>query len=274
MRTDQQEQASGAGQAPDAHTRTAGSGRLTFTRLAAIGGIVCLLSLSFGLAVALVGLSQVRAELADLQAAVRASRQASARPPGPPPQVLPDEPVSILTAQLKGNLNAKVAVIEFSDFQCPFCASFAQATFPALESQYVATGKVLWAFKHLPLDQIHPSARRAAEAAECGGQEGKFWEMHDQLFLNPRRLEPADLSRYASTVGLNAEQFDRCIAGEASAAVMADVVEATRLRLSGTPAFFLGTVESGRVTVTEMLSGAKSLQAFQSVIDGLLASGS
>jgi protein-disulfide isomerase len=110
-----------------------------------------------------------------------AAREARPAPP------LPTEPVSLDGAALKGSSSANIAIIEYSDFQCPYCAKFVRDTFPLLNRRYIETGKVLFAFRHLPLDNIHSLAHRAAENAECARQQGKFWEMHDALSrIRPR----------------------------------------------------------------------------------------
>lgn len=164
-----------------------------------------------------------------------------------------------------------VVTLEFSDFQCPFCSRFTLTTFPELQSEYLNTGKVLLAFRHLPLDQIHPNAREAAEAAECAGRQGKFWELHDTLFLDPNRLSRDDIQGYAAAVGLRQPDFGRCLDGEASGRVAADVAEAMKLQVYGTPAFLLGVLESdGRLRVMERMSGAQQIGPFRAVLDRLL----
>lgn len=196
----------------------------------------------------------------------RASQVARPRPP------LPVEPISLDGATLKGDRHAKVAVIEFSDFQCPFCGRFARDILPALEEKYVRPGKVLVAFRHLPLP-IHTMAQKAGEAAECAGQQGRFWDMHDKLFLDPRQLGDENLREQAAALGLNTKQFDVCLAGETAAKVRTDAESGRLLAITGTPAFLVGTVQTdGRVKVTERLSGAQPVTVFESVIDRVLAS--
>ena len=124
-------------------------------------------------------------------------------------------------------------------------------------------GKVRLAYRDYPLENIHPLARRAAEAAQCARDGGKFWEYHDVLFAQSPKLAPDDLKRYAREVGLEAEKFDACLAGGThKAAVQKDIDEATRLGINGTPAFFI----NGR-----MLTGAQPVEAFARIIDDELA---
>jgi|SRR5436309_4597280 len=94
----------------------------------------------------------------------------------------------VADAPTLGLTDAPVTVVEFSDYQCPFCGRFYSTTLPALKRDYIDTGKVRYVFRDYPLDQIHPQARKAAEAAHCAGDQGKYWEMHDRLSKISRRL--------------------------------------------------------------------------------------
>jgi protein-disulfide isomerase len=166
---------------------------------------------------------------------------------------------------------ARVAVIEYSDFECPFCGKFARETLPALEAKYVRTGKVLLVFRQFPLP-IHALAYKAAEGTLCAGRQDRFWEMHDQLFLN-RALDEGSLRRYARVIGLNEQQFESCLQGEAADAVRQEVESGKTLGVSGTPTFLLGYIQpDGRLKVTERLSGAQPVAAFEAVLDRLLRS--
>jgi len=192
--------------------------------------------------------------------------QAASRSPRlQPPEPLPLEPVSIDGAASKGTEDAPVVLIEYSDFQCPFCGKFARETLPALEQQYVNPGKVLLVFRHLPLNQIHPYAQKAAEAAACAGRQGKFWPMHEQLFEDQAHLDDASLKRRARTLGLNSVRFATCLGGgEVTEEVHRDSANGSQLQISGTPTFLVGTkTTDGRVKVVQRLSGALPLGQFQ-----------
>jgi protein-disulfide isomerase len=154
------------------------------------------------------------------------------RRPEPP---LPAEPVSLNGAITKGSRDAKVALIEYSDFECPFCGRFARDTLPLLEEEYVRPGRVLVGFRHYPL-RIHPRAPKAAEAVECAGEQKKFWEMHDRLFQEPRQLEEASLRAHAREIGLNGQAFDACLDGRMTAKIQADMDEGRRLKVTRTKA--------------------------------------
>ena len=164
--------------------------------------------------------------------------------------------LSVNGAPSKGSEKAEVTIVKFEDFQCPYCKAV-QPNFQEVLKRY--DGKVRLVHKDLPLDQIHPQARQAAEAARCADDEGKFWEYHDRLYASSPNAAPEDLRLYAKDLGLNQELFDKCLArGKYKAAIQKDLNEAANLGLTGTPAFFINGRE---------LSGAQSVQAISQIID-------
>jgi protein-disulfide isomerase len=176
----------------------------------------------------------------------------------PPPAIRVE--VSIHGAPVRGSADAPVTIVEFSDFECPFCKQ-TRPTLKQLLERY--PGKVRLVYRDFPLDSIHPQARRAAEAARCASDQGKFWEYHDVLFTQSPELALEDLRRYGGQVGLDVTKFDACLtAGVYKAAVQRDLDEGTRLGITGTPAFFI----NGRI-----LSGAQPIEAFTRLIDQELA---
>lgn len=185
---------------------------------------------------------------------------------------LPKDPVNISKDPLKGDRNAKVALIEYSDYQCGFCSRFVKDTYPQLDTEYIKTGKVQYVFRDLPLD-FHKQAFKAAEAAHCAGEQGKFWEMHDHLFSNQKALTPEDLTKHAGTLGLSTSSFQTCLeSGRFAADIRKDMTEASSSGATGTPTFLLGTINrDGTVKVTKKLVGAKSYAEFKTAIDSLLA---
>jgi protein-disulfide isomerase len=192
--------------------------------------------------------------------------QERSRPAAP----LPSAPVPIDGAETRGSRNAKVAVIEFSEFECPFCGKFAKESWPVLQSQYVDSGKVLWAFRNLPLEKIHSHALRAAEAGACASEQGRFWQLHDILFDNQPRLDDEALKEYSNRAGLNATRILECLPTR-EARIRADIAMAEKLGVTGTPAFFLGTVEAdGQVKIVDRISGAVPVSQFQASLDKLI----
>lgn len=192
-------------------------------------------------------------------------------PPTPIEDVAPFE-LSVTRSVTKGSLTAKIALIEFSDFQCPFCGRHFQTVYPELQRQYIENGKAIYVFRNLPLSALHPQAMKAAEAGECAREQGKFWEMHDRLFTNQNAIAAADLIRSSESLGLDADAFKECLEnGKATSIIQRDLDEAQRLNLTGTPAFFLGDLKpDGTVHVTKRILGAQPLQVFQSAFESIL----
>src|SRR5262245_18759547 len=176
----------------------------------------------------------------------------------PPPVVR--VAVSTDGAPVKGAVNAPVTIVEFTDFHCPFC----KTVLPTLQELAAKYGdKVKLVFRDLPIDQLHPGARKAHEAARCAGDQGKFWAYHDVLFDKAPRASADDLKAYARQVGLDLARFDQCVAsGKHADMVQRDIDEGTRLGLRGTPVFFINS---------ELLMGAQPLENFARVIDRELA---
>ena len=114
------------------------------------------------------------------------------------------------TDHVLGNPNAKVTVIEYSDFECPFCGRMFSETLPKIKENFVKTGEVKFIYRHFPLRSIHQYAQKAAEASECASEQGKFWEYHDIIFERQNSLNLESLKLWGAELGLNANQFDSC----------------------------------------------------------------
>jgi protein-disulfide isomerase len=189
----------------------------------------------------------------------------------------PSQPGSaVATVSIAGNLvmgkkDAPVTMIEFSDYQCPFCKRFFETTLPTLKAEYIDSGKVRYVFRDFPLDQIHPHARKAAEAAQCAGDQGKYWEMHDLLFQNQQALQVESLKAHARSLRLNATAFDSCLdRAEYAAEVQKDFDDGVAVGVRGTPSFFIGRTRSDNTIQGVFLSGALPTPAFRQVIDKAL----
>lgn len=207
-------------------------------------------------------LAAVKTSLASLEVAVKAAaapRPAAAATGRPDP----NQRYSVTTdgSPSVGAADAKVSIVAFSDFQCPFC-SRAVPTLEQVEKEY--GDKVRIVFKHLPLS-IHPKAPAAHAAAEAAHRQGKFWEMHDLIFGNQREMSPERYLQYATELGLDVEKFKKDLeSAEVKKRIDDDTSEASRLNVRGTPAFFI----NGRY-----LSGAQPFETFKQRIDEELASG-
>jgi len=158
-------------------------------------------------------------------------------------------------ARLRGNPKAPVRIVEFSDFQCPYCRT-AEPTLKDLLAKY--EGRVSLAYRDFPLRQIHGQAQLAAEASRCAGEQGKFWEYHDQLFANPDKLDRKNLVDFASSLKLDEKRFDSCLAsGKYRPQIETDLQEGMRAGVEGTPGFFINGI---------LLSGAQPESAFEQII--------
>lgn len=209
--------------------------------------------------------------------------QQRAAPPAPRAAAAPavtelqDVVLSIDGAPVKGDKDAKVTLIEFSDYQCPFCGRHFRQTLPQLESEYIKTGKVKYVLRDFPIASLHPQAAKGHEAAHCAGEQGKYWEMHGRLFTNQRAMSPKDLADHAQAIGLESTKFQECLSsGRYAAQVRRDLEDGEKAGVRGTPTFFLGVTEPGdptKVKAVKALKGAFPYQSFKDAIDSLLASG-
>lgn len=162
-----------------------------------------------------------------------------------------------------GPADARITIVEYSDFQCPYCKMFYENTYIRLRQRY--GDQVRFVFRDFPLDSIHPQARPAAEAAQCAHEQGKFWEYHDVIFANQQALQPQDLKRYAQQLGLDTEKFNNCVdTRKYQASVEADFQDGVRRNVTGTPTFFI----NGQVLV-----GAQPFESFQTLIDQFAGAG-
>lgn len=192
----------------------------------------------------------------------------------PAPQTV-DLPIDIANVPHMGADDAKIAVVEFSDFECPYCGRHFESTFPKIANDYVKTGKLLYVIRDFPIAQLHPHALKAAEAGRCAADQGKFWPMHDMLFSNQEHLEAADLLSYAALIGLDKNLFQQCLQ---SGAHTQDVQQAIKygvsLGLNATPTFFIGRIDKDRGTIRAVteLAGAYPYSIFKQKLDELLSS--
>ena len=164
---------------------------------------------------------------------------------------------------VKGDENAPVTIVEFSDFECPFCASFYRDTLPQVISEYIDTGKAKLYYRHYPLD-FHPSAKKLAVASECANEQGKFWEMHDIIFDNQAAGDFADetITSWAGELGLDTGSFSACLAsGKYDDKIAQDLAEGAEAGVDGTPSFYVNG---------ERIVGAQPFESFKALIDSKL----
>lgn len=211
-----------------------------------------------------------------LFAKVESLQQGSAAPvaqqPANPNNAAPQEPAAPDPEQVKkdlkmghfpvkGNENAPVTIVEFSDFECPFCGRFYEETLPQIQKEYIDTGKVKLYYRHYPLS-FHPKAVPLALASECANDQGAFWQMHDKIFDNNSTVSTATddtFKQWAVELGLNAATFNECYDSKThQAKVDGDFADGGAVGVSGTPTFYI----NGR-----QLVGAMPFASFQAIID-------
>jgi protein-disulfide isomerase len=175
--------------------------------------------------------------------------------------------MSLPPRDTKGSPTARVALIEFSDFQCPFCGRYARESSPAIQKEFVDSGKVVYVFRHLPLQTIHPFAVKAAQAAECAGMQNQFWAMHDVLFQDQHALEPSQLRVYAERLRLDLPTCGDCV--DAPPDILGpDLAEAQRIGITSTPTFLIGAIRPDRtVEVVSRINGAQPLDVLRAALE-------
>lgn len=170
-----------------------------------------------------------------------------------------------------GREDAPVTVVEFTDYQCPFCRKFHSDTFTELKKSYIDTGKVRFVSRDLPLD-LHSNALAAAMAARCAGEQNKFWEMRDMLLAMDADLSPGALTKYGDQINLNMRSFEACVNEKKyDAAIQKDVADAGALGIAGTPSFVVGKAENGRINGIRIVGTVPS-SVFQASINNQLTS--
>ena len=212
-------------------------------------------------------LQALRNEVGQLKKAVDDIHRVAVRPrvPPPPPSITLDDD------EVMGRPEAKVALVEFSDFQCPYCRRFHNQTFPKLKESYIDSGKIRYIFRDFPLEQLHPQAIKASIAANCAGQQGKYWDMHHALYTNQNRIGPDLFTELAQSLELDLLAFETCLEDPAQKEeVEKDLAYGKSLGVRGTPHYFIGRIEGDKLVDVKRVSGAQSYQAFANVIDSLL----
>lgn len=175
-----------------------------------------------------------------------------------------------------GEPTARATIVEFTDFQCPYCGEYAREGFGKIVEHYVKTGRVRYVIRNFPIEQIHPLAEKAAESAMCANEQGKYWPAHLLFFDNQQalgeviRLQDAD----AVTVGIERRKFDQCLAAKHTTdAILRDLTDGVMLGVKGTPTFFLGYPDlknSSQIRAVKSLVGAPPIHEFYAAIEELL----
>ena len=215
------------------------------------------------------GQEQMQKDLAEIRKLLeQGARAAPARPAFQPTDF------SVGDSPTLGSATAPVTLVEFSDYQCPFCKRHATTVMPDIIKEFVDSGKVRIVMREFPIENLHKNAKDASLAALCSNEQGKYWQMHDVLFANQKALAPDDLKKYAATLGLDTDAFNRCLdEGKYAQQVAASVSEGQKLGISGTPSFVVGLTDKadpGKVRLTRFIRGAQPLSAFRQNLNELL----
>jgi protein-disulfide isomerase len=216
------------------------------------------------------GQAAMRRQLAEIKSLVQRSggQPQAAREPE-----LPDVTIDLAGFPMMGEADAPITVVEFSDFQCPYCARHVQETLPKLKEEFVATGKIRYAAGDFPLPS-HTEAFKGSVAAHCAGEQGKFWEMGHKIFEHYREINAETLPGYAEEVGLDVAKFEECFAsGRHDEAINKRKAAGSSASVTGTPMFLLGyTDEDGtEFKPVEAIRGAHPFPEFERKIEELLA---
>ncbi|MFN1649031.1 thioredoxin domain-containing protein [Vibrio rotiferianus] len=216
-------------------------------------------------------ISQLTKEVGKLDNEVKEMKDLAFKPPKKERPTLPNQPnfTEDGTRPLLGNREAKIAIIEFSDFQCPYCKRFTDSTFKQIKSNYIDTGKVQYIARDFPLS-FHSKAMGAAIAAACSLQQNAYWPMRGMLFSNIKDLGEEFYQKAASDLSLNLEEFNKCIKDQSIAKkVEQDLTLGKSLGIRGTPSFLIGRVENDQLVAPQILVGAQQYAVFESLLEQL-----
>lgn len=184
--------------------------------------------------------------------------------------------VSVGDSPFKGNADATITLIEYSDYQCPYCARHYRDSMSTLEKEYMDTGKLKYVMRENPLVSIHPHAMSASMAALCADDQGKYWEMHNIMFDNQREIDADKLKVFAADIGLDTTVFNECLdSRKYRKRINSDLSSGAKLGIRGTPGFALGLTDQNdpdKANITVLLKGARPLSAFKVELDKLLES--
>lgn len=187
-----------------------------------------------------------------------------------------EQVISIGPSPYKGKADATVTLVEFSDYQCPFCARNYRQVVPTLEKEYIDTGKLKFVMRENPIPSLHRNATNASLAALCANDQGKYWEMHNIMFDNQRELGADNLKAFAGELGLDTATFNECLDSKKhEKQIQSDIASGAKLGVRGTPGFVLGLTDPkdpDKAKMSVFVKGAKSADHFKAVIEDLLKS--
>ena len=217
------------------------------------------------------GQKSIQKDLNAIKVLLKALAARNARPAQKP---FKPSDVSIDGSPVMGQADAPITIVEFTDYQCPFCRRHATGTFTQIKNDYVETGKVRYVVRQFPLKAIHPQAVKASEASLCAGDQGQYWEMHHRIFNQTKSFSQEEWVRHAEALSLDMDTFNDCLkSGQKAPKVEQDLKDGTALGIRGTPGFFIGRTDPNdpnKFKAVEFLKGAYPFPRFKQLVDKLL----
>jgi protein-disulfide isomerase len=211
----------------------------------------------------------VSKQLAEILKELQEIRRTLEKPPGTQQPRTAKMSFDISKLPSIGSDTAKVAIVEFTDYQCPFCRRFFDSTFKNIQESYIGTDKVRFFVANLPSEK-HANAMLAAQAGQCSVTQGKFWPMHEHMQSNPDQLEQASLMSYAQSLGMVPADFKQCLNNDKVKEEVRKTASSIQGQgVTGTPSFLVGNVKSG-IVEGELIVGAVSFGVFQNALAKLL----
>jgi protein-disulfide isomerase len=209
-------------------------------------------------------------ELEELRAQLQSAPKRADYPVRPVPAT--NITLGVAGELFRGAPDARIAIMEYSDFDCSYCARFANEIYLRIDSEYIKPGKVKFFFRDLPAPE-HTNSFYKARAARCAGEQGLFWEMHDYLFARSPQATAAEIEDQAKALGLDVAQYQGCVESDRfTSNIQRSIAGARRMGLQGTPAFLIGRLdpEGTTVHVADVILGAESYELFRNALDKLL----
>jgi protein-disulfide isomerase len=237
--------------------------RTILSALACVLLLTAICSQSFGEGLSREQGDAIVSELRQIRQLLERQQKRDAAPPAPaPPEKVR---LKIGNEYALGSDKAPIVILEYTDYQCPFCSRFSSTTFPELKKKYIDTGKVRFISRDYPLT-FHQHALKAAQATRCAGDQGKFWQMKDTLMKNHARLTPELITSLARDMSLDMTAFQSCMeSGKHLTEIQAGIEVANSVGINGTPSFVIGTL-SGETLTGFRVVGAQPLSEFEKVM--------
>lgn len=215
-------------------------------------------------------MKEIKKELSDIKSELKVIKTLLLKRPAQRPAAITRAKANIKDDPSMGSSDASLVLVEYTDYQCPFCSRHAKNTFPQIKKEFVDTGKLRYVLKDFPLPS-HTQAKDGAEATHCAGEEGKYWEMHDLLFANMRKMSIKDLEGHAEKLGLNTKKFKACLDDDRYIkGIESDVAQGRSGGVTGTPSFLLGFDNGKGVVEGLIIKGARSYESFKAQIEAQL----